>query len=298
MSEQLEFYPPRRLGIILHLVLIAVFLGAAVLGLLVMGEVQAGAAFLVASVPVLLAIPLAPFLIYRLLALYRSAYLIERDGLRLTWGLRSEDIPMDAVMWVGEAQDLSYPLPRPYTSLPGAVLGMRILPDGKPVEFLASTQQGLVVIVAPHRAFAISPADRAGFLGTFQRLSEYGSLTPLAPRSVFPQVLISNSWADRWVRILLVTGLALALLLLGWVSLAVPSHPQVALHFLRLDLVPGIQLMLLPVMNVVCYAADLVLGLYLYRHPETRPLAYLAWGCSVLVSFTFLGAVNSILKVS
>jgi hypothetical protein len=295
MSEQLEFYPPRRLGAILHLVLIAVFMGAAMLGLLVMGEVQAGATFLVASVPVLLAIPLAPFLVYRLLALQNSAYLIERDGLRLTWGLRSEDLPMDAVMWVGEAQDLDYPLPRPYTSLPGAVLGTRLLPDGKPLEFLASTQQSLVVIVTPHRAFAISPADRAGFLDTFRRLSEYGSLTPIAPRSVFPQVLISSSWADRWVRILLIAGLALALLLLGWVSLAVPSHPQVALHFLRQDLVPGIQLMLLPVLNLAFYAADLVLGLYLYRHPVTRPLAYLVWGCSVLASLVFLGAVYLIL---
>ena len=298
MSEQIEFYPPRRLGVILHLLLLAVFLGAAALGLLVMADVQGGVTFLVSAVPVLLAIPLGPFLVYRLLALQRSAYLIERDGLRLTWGLRFEDIPMDAVRWVGDAQDLGYPLPRPLTSLPGSVLGTRHLPDGKPVEFLASSQRGLVVIITPQRAFAISPADPAGFLRTFQSLSEYGSLAPLAARSVFPEVVLSRSWSDRWTRSLLIAGLALALVLLAWVSLEVPRHDQIALHFLRQDLVPGIQLMLLPVLNLAIYAADLVLGLYLYRHPETRPLAYLVWGGSVMASVLFLVAVFFIVRAA
>jgi hypothetical protein len=283
------------------LVLIAVFLGMGALGFLQMTRVQAGMAFLASIVPVALALLLAPFLFYRLLALHRSAYLLERDGIHLTWGLRGEDIPMDAVMWVGDARDLGYSLPRPFTSLPGSVLGTRYLPDGKPVEFLASTQRKLVVIVTPQRAFAISPADSAGFLSSFRRLSEFGSLSPVEARSVFPQVLISRSWTDRWVRILLVAGLVLALALLVWVSLAVPQHAQVALRLTpegaaTEDLVPGIQLMLLPVLNMAFFTADLVLGLYFYRHSETQPLAYLVWSTSLLASLLFLGAVYFILQ--
>jgi hypothetical protein len=300
MSDLLVFNPPRRLGTIVHLVLVAVFLGTGVLGLLQMAEVQAGMAFLASIVPVALALVLAPFLFYRLLALQRSSYVLERDGVHLTWGLRGEDIPMDAVMWVGDARDLDYPLPRPFTSLPGSVLGTRTLPDGKPVEYLASSQRGLVVIITPQRAFAISPADAAGFLSAFRRLAEYGSLAPVEARSVFPQVLISRSWADRWTRILLVVGLVLALALLAWVSLEVPKHAQIALRISESgaspeDLVPGIQLMLLPVLNMAFFAADLVLGLYFYRHPETQPLAYLVWGGSVLASVLLLLGVYYIL---
>lgn len=210
---------------------------------------------------------------------------------------------MDAVMWVGDAHDLAHPLPKPYISLPGSVLGSRRLPDGKPVEFLASTLRRLVVIITPQRAYAISPADPARFLETFRRFAEYGSLSPLEERSVYPQVLISRSWADRWTRILLVVGGVLALVLLAWVSLEVPGHAQIALHISSAgvsseDLVPGIQLMLLPVLNLAFYAADLVLGLYFYRYPETRPLAYMVWGCSVLAGILFLGAVHLILQAA
>ena len=299
----LVFNPPRRLGTIMHLILLGVFIGTGALGLMQMAAVQAGAAFLASIVPVALAVILVPFLFYRLLALQRSSYTLERDGVHLMWGLRGEDIPMEAVMWVGDAQDLGYPLPRPFTSLPGSVLGVRSLPDGKPVEFLASSQRGVVVIITPQRAFAISPSDPAGFLSAFRRMAEYGSLKPVEARSVYPQVLISRSWSDRWVRILLVGGLALALGLLGWVSLEVPRHAQIALRIsesgaLAENLVPGIQLMLLPMMNIVFFAADLVLGLYFYRHEETRPLAYLVWGCSVLASLLLLGAVFFILRAT
>lgn len=304
MSDLLVFHPPRRQGAILHLVLLGLFLGMGVLGLVEMAEAQAGMAFLSAIIPVALTLILAPFLFYRLLALQRSSYVLERDGIRLTWGLRSEDIPMDAVMWVGDARDLGYHLPKPFTSMPGSVLGTRFLPDGKPVEFMASNQRNVVVIITPQRAFAISPADPAGFLGSFQRLVEFGSLAPLEARSVFPQVLISRSWADRWTRILLIAGLVLALALLAWVSLEVPNHAQIALRLTATgipsteDLVPGIQLMLLPVLNMAFFAADLVLGLYFYRHPETQPLAYLVWGCSVLTSMLLLVGVYFILRAA
>lgn len=303
MSDVLVFNPPRRLGSIVHLVLLAVFLGAGVLGLMQMAEVQAGMAFLVSIVPVALALALVPFLFYRLLALQRSSYVLERDGIHLMWGLRSEDIPMDAVMWVGDARDLGYALPRPFTSLPGSVLGTRSLPDGKPVEFLAASQKNMVVIVTPHRAFAISPAEAADFLSAFRRLSEFGSLAPVEARSVYPQVLISRSWADRWTRILVVLGLLLALALLAWVSLEVPEHAQIALRVSETgvsaeDLVPGIQLMLLPVLNLAFFAADLVLGLYFSRHAETQALAYMVWGSSVLASVLLMGAVFFILQAA
>ncbi len=53
------------------------------------------------------------FVLYRGYALLRARYIIEREGLRLRWGLREEDIPMQQVEWVRAVQDLPYNLPDP-----------------------------------------------------------------------------------------------------------------------------------------------------------------------------------------
>ncbi|MCX8025688.1 MAG: PH domain-containing protein, partial [Thermanaerothrix sp.] len=37
---------------------------------------------------------------YRLVALWRATYSIDRDGLRLRWGLRVEHLPLDVIEWI------------------------------------------------------------------------------------------------------------------------------------------------------------------------------------------------------
>jgi len=44
-------------------------------------------------------------------------------GLRLRWGLRAEDIPLPEIEWIRPASDLGFHLPKPFLSMPGALLG-------------------------------------------------------------------------------------------------------------------------------------------------------------------------------
>ena len=64
--------------------------------------------------------------------------------------LRSQDIPIDEILWVHPAADLSAPLPLPPFRVPGAVLGLRRIPGGGEVEYLAADTQRLIMI-APAR---------------------------------------------------------------------------------------------------------------------------------------------------
>ena len=41
-----------------------------------------------------------PLLMYRLYALIQASYTLERDGLRIRWGLRGEDIPLSQIEWI------------------------------------------------------------------------------------------------------------------------------------------------------------------------------------------------------
>src|SRR5574341_880246 len=106
------------------------------------------------------------------------------------WGLRSEEIPSSAVLWVRPAAELGDNLPLPWLRWPGAVIGLHQRAGDASVEFMASETQQLVLIATPKGIYAISPDDPAAFLSTYHRLNELGSFSPLKARSVYPTSLL------------------------------------------------------------------------------------------------------------
>jgi hypothetical protein len=284
----------------LHGVAVLFFTIIGVFGLWQASLAESGPTFLVYLLGSLIAIAFIPGLVYRMYALQRARYILARDGISLYWGLRREEIPINSVNWVGSAEQSGIVLRKPFLRMPGAVLGVQTQVDGKPVEFLAARDTDLAMVVTPDRTFAISPANRAEFLQTYRTLAEYGSLTPIQSISDYPTFLLSRSWADRPARILLITSAFLALILILWVSLSIPNHSQISLR-LNMDgspveLVPGIRLLLLPVLNTFFFITDLLLGLFFYRKADTKSLGYLMWASSALTSLLFCGAVYFILR--
>jgi len=285
---------------IFHAIAIALLAGAGAFGLWRASQAETGPTFLVYLLGTLFVIGFLPGLIYRMYALQSARYILARDGISLHWGLRHEEIPIDQVDWVGSAEASRMSFPRPFLRIPGAVLGVKSQADGKSVEFLAARATKLILIVTPERMYAISPANEGEFLQTYRRLAEFGSLAPIESKSDYPTFLLSRSWADRPARILLITSAVLALGLIAWVSLSIPNHPQVSLRLNAdvspVELVPGIRLLLLPVLNTFFFFTDLLLGLFFYRKVETKSLSYLMWASSVLTSILFAGGVYYILR--
>jgi hypothetical protein len=296
VNEIYAFYPPKRAGMIFHLSAIALLtlLGAA--GFWQAMHANVGPVFLLYLLPFLIALPLVPFLIFRLNNLENASYTLARDSLTLRWGLRLEVIPMNTVQWVRPASDLQGTLRLPRLRWPGAVLGTRRLPGGSTViEFMASQTDGLLVVAAPGRLIAISPENPDAFLRTYQHFIELGSLLPPTPQSVHPTVVITRVWRSRPARFLTLGGALLSLGLLVWVSLLVPGLSEVSLGFLPDGTphhpVPGIRLMLLPLLNGFSYVLNLFLGVAFFRREETQALAYLLWAASIFVSVLFFAAV-------
>jgi hypothetical protein len=263
---------------------------------------ESGPSFLLYLLVTLVAIAIVPILIYRMYALQQARYILARDSICLHWGLRREDIPINMITWVGSTDQNRMALSKPFFRLPGAVLGVKTQPDGKPVEYLASRDTNLVMIVTSDRLFAISPLNVVEFLTTYRRLAEYGSLASIESTSIYPTFLLARSWADRPARILLFTSAGLALGLIVWVSLSIPTHPSTTLHLstdgVAVEFVPGIRLLLLPVLNTFFFIADLLLGLFFYRRKDTQSLGYLMWASSILTSLLFSGAVYFILQAT
>ncbi len=300
MIDSLLFYPPYRFGLIVQIAAILVLLSLGILGLWQAAQSPIGLEFLLYLAPVLLAFIFIPLISYRAYALWRALYFLERDGIYLRWGLREEVIPMDVVKWVRSSQELESGLPRPWFRWPGAVLGMRQLPDGTRVEYLAAQSNHLILISTTDRIYAISPANPEEFMLAYYRFAELGSLTPLTPHSVYPANVFRRVWASRLARSLLLGGLLITLFLLVLVSLYVPSSPTIALGFYPdgspSEKLPSVYLLLLPILNSIFYFTNALFGLYLFRAEERRTLAYLLWGSGLFTAILFIIAVVFIIR--
>ncbi len=290
-----------------------VLVALAVWGFLQAARTSIGPLFLLYLIPVLIVVSLAPVLAYRAFSLLRAYYVLERDGIRLYWGLRSEVIPMSAVVWVRPARELEQALPLPFFRWPGSVIGIRQVAGKERLEFFAARSTDLVVIATPERIFAVSPENPDEFLQTYQQQNELGSITPLEQQSIYPSFLLSRVWNARPARYLLIGGLLLNLALITWVSLVVPGLTQVRLGYDPLaEPIPGIQLLLLPFLSGIFFVLDLLVGLFFFR--RTAPqffagapaeagaltswqvLAYLLWGSGAVTAALFLVAVFFILQ--
>jgi hypothetical protein len=289
------FIPPRRAGMLFH---------AAVGSLLTAGS---GTCIYLAFISnsdinfilllflaLFLFIPL-PLIIYRMYALSSATYLLERNGLRIRWGLRAEDIPLTEIEWIRPAAELGYHLPLPLAGVPGALLGKRLSTELGTVEFLASQTRALLLIATPQKVFAVSPQDERGFVREFQKIMELGSLTPMRSYSTKPAAYVRAVWGDKFARSALIIGLILTLLLLIQVSLIIPTRETISLGFdaqgLSLAPVPAAQLMILPIIGALTFSADLLLGLLLYRREERHPVAFLVWISSAITPLLLIIAV-------
>jgi hypothetical protein len=291
MEEKRIFYPPKRLGTILHVALILIFSSGGAWG--IYGTSSAAIALQVLPFLSLIVIFLitVPFLIYRLYSLHRSAYTLERGGIQLNWGWRSENIPMNEVEWVYRVEDLEVPPQPPLIRWPGAVVGSRRFQRGPVVEYLASRQRGLVIIAVGEGYYAISPADPDGFVETYHSLTELGALSSLEPQSTRPALLLTEIYRQRRLLSIILAGGVLNISLLVWTLLVIPTRESVSLGFTPRGIphepLESIRLILFPIINTTAYLGNSILGIFLFRNQENRILAYILWGGSLFIALLF-----------
>jgi len=299
MAAITVFQPPRRTGLLIHSGLTILLLGGSAASLIAALNQGSGSYYVLLLLLSLVLLPPAAMAVYRGYALLQASYTLERDGLRLRWGLRGEDIPLSEIEWVRPAADLGYRLPQPPFSIPGAILGKHTMQDLGIVEFMASETATLLLVATAKRIFAISPEDPRRFMQNFQRAMELGSLAPLESHSTVPAAFLQGVWADRLARYLVVAGTGLTLILFILTGVAIPSLSSVSLgHDLNgqpLEPSAPQSLLLLPTLAAMALAGDVLLGLYFYRKTNRNPAAYLLWISGIVTPILLIIAVLIIL---
>ena len=291
MDERITFYPPRRMGTIVHITLMLLFLAAGIWGIWGVSTAEMAPQLLPYLALIVLFLTMVPYLFYKLYALHRSSYTLERGGIRLLWGWRSEIIPISQIKWVYRATDLETPPQPPFPRWAGSVTGIRRFQRGPEVEFMASRTKGLVVISAGNRYYGISPAYVDEFISTYQDLIELGTLQALPKESVQPALVFTELSKNRLTLGLILIGGLLNISLLIWTLRVIPSRETIFLGFrpggLPREALDSVRLILFPIISSSAYLANLILGLFLFRNLETRSQAYILWAAGILTGLMF-----------
>jgi hypothetical protein len=291
MKFQTDFTPPRRKGYIFYAGMTLILLGLSGFLLIFALDQQSSGFFVLTLLGALIALIPIPFILYAIYALLRAKYKLNREGLRLRWGLRVLDIPMPDIEWVRMADASQPDLPTPMWSFTGLMRGVRHSPELGEVEFLASDQNHLVLVGTKSKVFAISPEKPDDFLRAFQSAFELGSITPLKPISNQAGTFFSAIFADRRARLLIILETALILALLITVALIIPSRSAITLGYQPAgspaSTSPSDRLLLLPVLSMFALVADLSLGFYLFRTERTRVLAILILASGLIAPVLF-----------
>ncbi len=283
-----EFRPPRRTGLLVQGGMSLLLLGAGGYFFSLATQDLEGLDFLLHMLIALILFAPLPVIVYRLYALLRGNYLLQREGLMIRWGLRREDIPLNEIEWIRPAAELGFRLPLPWLRWPGAILGARRLPELGTVEFMAVDTAHLLLVATPEKVFAISPQDVNGLMALFRQINELGSLARIEPQSVYPTVLVGRVWEDRVARLLIFLSFGVGLVLLGVTAIALPGLDTIS-WLTPGEAAPAERLLLLPVLNGLLWLANLVLGFFLYRRGgDLRIAAYLLWGASAVTGLMLL----------
>jgi hypothetical protein len=290
-----DFKPPRQRGFVLHF-------GAMLLNLAIVGyfalqasvQQERGFFILYLIAAVIMFIPL-PAIAYRLFALMRSRYTVDREGVSIQWGLREEFIPMADIEWIRHASELAFNLPLPPISMQGAVLGSRVHHDIGQIEFMASDASNLLLIAARRRVFAISPMDVRGYLSAFNSCAELGSIAPISGKSSSANFLVAAILKDKVARTLLLLGIGLSISLLITASFIIPLRDSIPLGFNPLGQVaggsPSERLLLLPILSILMLVIDIGLGSYLYRKKNFLVASYIVFAASLIMPLSFFGII-------
>ncbi len=302
MAETFTFLPKRTPGMVLHAILAIVILSGC--GVLIWQAFQqsGGALLIVFLFGAILLFALLPLVGYRGYALLQGIYSLKRDGLRIRWGLRQEDIPLSEVTWVRPATDLERPFSLPAGSLPGAILGTSVHPDLGQVEFIASDINNFVVVATINKIFVLSPELKDEFVQRFQRALEMGTLNPMQSYSTVPAAFLLEVARNGFARVSIPLGFALCLVLLVLVSLSIPAKQMVSLGYdalgAPLQAVPSMRMLLLPVLSIALYGASLIAGIFFYRNEKTRSTSYLVWAGGLVTPILLIAATVILLYSS
>jgi hypothetical protein len=225
---------------------------------------------------------------YRTLGAFTLEYWVDRDAVTLVWGPTRQIVPVGQIQQVLTA-DVEHRMPRPQPWHWPCPNRRRATCDGLGVVNAYATRSldQQVILVTGAESYSLSPGDPGGFLHALQERYALGVARPLQAELRRPPLWTWPLWRDRTALVLIGAGLVGVLLMFGALCFRFPAlSSDLPLHFdasgIADRIVPKSGLFVLPIIGLVAWVFNLVIGIWLYRRVQ-QGAAYLLWGGAVAV---------------
>jgi hypothetical protein len=226
---------------------------------------------------------------YGLYGLLNLVYEMNRNRLLIRWAASEQVIPLHHITCVIDGSQVAGVVRWRGMRLPGYVIGRGRAREGRVGPFLSLATEPLarqILLVTPTLSYAISPADREGFLAALAIRQQMGALQQVAQEERHPRLItwmVGRGRALRWPVLagILANGALFAYLCWRYSSapLFLPLHFDAAGRGDRIG--PRSELFRLPLIGLLALVVDSALGAAL--HPRFRVASYiLVWGAFLI----------------
>ncbi len=281
-KESFTYAPSRWKGILFMLFTCSVLAFLEIFLMRYFREAEIGINFFLLLIAlIILGVPLV-FLLYRFYSLLFSYYRLERDGLHIQWGLRSEVIPLNAIEWIRSPAEMNEDVPWSVLPMPGAYLGTVSAGEHITYEFLASDMGKMLFIGTSRFIYVISPKDPAGFITGFERILQMGALSNIRWTTSRPANWLLEAWRNKGGRICTILSILIQIALYIWVGTHFENVKTIPLTFsptgAPLEELPTINILTIPLSATAIWLIGTVMGLWIFQKKSDRQTAEFLWG--------------------
>jgi Protein of unknown function (DUF2679). len=246
----------------------------------------------------LVLLALASVVGYRVLGAFTLAYLMDRNGLYISWLGNRSVVPLSQIDRIDVGEANTKLALRPLQAI-GYYRAESKTSDGRPLHIFSTLPpEKSLVIHTKNEAFAISPADQDAFVQDLEQRRNIGAVKALTSELQAGRIFLYDFWRDRVVRNAVLIAIVLNLLLGAFVAASYPDlEPMIEMRFNAAGEAAGAQprhqVLFLPLAAFGLLLFNIALGLSIYlRQKDGARLLQLT---SILVQVLFGIAVITII---
>jgi hypothetical protein len=230
---------------------------------------------------------------------FSMTYLLDRNGLIISWGGERQFVPMDSVQRIVSGEGIGSGVRIHGVNWPGYHVGRQVLEDrGDLVVYATTALSNQLFVITPTLIYGISPRDPEKFLKEVDLRRKLGMTSFQRQMTLRSRLISFPLWTDHAGQVVLAAAIILNLALFAFLAQRYHGLPtRLPVHFNALGQVDLIgestEILRMPFIGLIALVVNT--GLAFFVHEWDRIAGYLLLAAGSLVQIVLWIAVLNIL---